>query len=240
MTGRTLTCDAGRAVISANTERELFASAAGHCQRPACGRYVFEEMGDATVSVGEMAHIIAAIPRGPRGESAIGPAERAQTANLLLLCASCHTLVDKSPEVHTVALLQRWKQDHTNRINALFVTPVFATRVDARAALETLLTRNRVIFERYGPESPAADEPESDASDIWRRKVLQSIIPTNRTIVNLIDTNSSLLRGDERKVLEELRQHVDDLEARHVTGVISTHALRFPPGAADLFAGIGD
>src|SRR5690349_22682981 len=84
-----------RVKISRQDELELFSSAAGRCQRPECLRYVFEAAGARRVSVGEMAHIIAASGDGPRGASTLSAGERAALPNLLLLCANCHTAADK-------------------------------------------------------------------------------------------------------------------------------------------------
>lgn len=60
------------------------------------------------------------------------------------------------------------------------------------------------------------------------------ILPNNRQILAIVDTNRKLLTDNERKVVEEFRQHVDDLEAKHLAD--SGHvASRFPPLMADIF-----
>ncbi|WP_144663216.1 hypothetical protein [Paenarthrobacter nicotinovorans] len=62
--------------------------------------------------VGEEAHIVAREPDGPRGESSLTAAERDHYSNLILLCPTDHTLIDKAPEDHTVESLLKIKEDH--------------------------------------------------------------------------------------------------------------------------------
>jgi hypothetical protein len=50
----------------------------------------------------------------------------------------------------------------------------------------------------------------------------------------VLDANRKLLTPDEKVVLERYRQHVDDLEARHLgEGVIAAGAT-FPPEMAHI------
>jgi hypothetical protein len=109
----------------------------------------------------------------------------------------------------------------------LFGVSSFEKRSDARVAIEGLLRENRQIFEDYGPHIEDAKNPESGAVERWRRKVLQKIIPNNRKILAKLDANKHLLLGCELVTLERFRQHIDDLEARHIEGY-HEGASRFP------------
>ena len=40
--------------------------------------------------------------------------------------------------------------------------------------------------------------------------------PNNRRILSILDANRSLLTSDEKSTLEIFRQHVDDLESKHI------------------------
>lgn len=64
--------------------------------------------------LGEMAHIIADKPKGPRGESHLTPEQRDEYDNLILLCPTHHTLIDKNEEEWTVEKLKFIKLEHEN------------------------------------------------------------------------------------------------------------------------------
>lgn len=67
---------------------------------------------DSALPVGEHAHIVAEERRGPRGDSPLTLAERNSYANLILLCPSCHTKVDKVPKDFPVERLHHLKVQH--------------------------------------------------------------------------------------------------------------------------------
>src|SRR6185312_13137244 len=70
--------------------------------------------GSGSYNVGEMAHIIAKSPDGPRGVAG-GGADAYE--NLILLCPTCHRKIDKAPEgEYPVELLCAWKSEHESAI----------------------------------------------------------------------------------------------------------------------------
>jgi hypothetical protein len=182
-----------------------------------------------------MAHIVAATPKGPRGQGDLTLTQRALFDNLLLLCSACHAVIDKAPEVFPVEELKKWKEDHEDRIRQLFNVSRYATRADARRALAPSLTKNKVIFDLYGPASPAAQEYDSEAVHSWQRKMLEVILPTSRRMITLLEANTHLMKPSEVITLEEFRQHVDDMEARHVHHQPEPNSQRFPQGMNGIF-----
>jgi len=91
----------------------LWAHAGGMCSHPDCKmRLILEASGKDEVGiVGEVAHIIAASPRGPRGRKK-APRTVNSDENLILLCRNHHATVDEHPETYPVDLLRSWKADH--------------------------------------------------------------------------------------------------------------------------------
>lgn len=63
-------------------------------------------------TLGEMAHIIAKSPDGPRGKSDISSESRDSYENLILLCPTHHKIIDNSPEEWTVEKLKQTKEQH--------------------------------------------------------------------------------------------------------------------------------
>jgi hypothetical protein len=97
-----------------DSEVKLLARSAGLCAFPAC-RQACTVPGtavNAAKPVGEMAHIVAHSNNGPRADPALKDAERNLYGNLVLLCPTHHTIVDKQEHNYTVADLRGWKLDH--------------------------------------------------------------------------------------------------------------------------------
>ncbi|WP_425260576.1 hypothetical protein ACPOLB_06960 [Rubrivivax sp. RP6-9] len=179
------------------------------------------------IHIAELAHVFAANDGGPRADPNLTEEERGAFENLIVLCANCHTMVDKAPDAFPDDMMLGWKRDHAKKLRGLFGAAKFDDRSSARKAVDPLLTENRSIFDRYGPHIDAARNPESGAAEQWKRKMLTRILPNNRRLLAILDANRDLLRDDERATLELLRQHIDDLEAFHIAG-IREDGSRFP------------
>lgn len=83
---------------------------------------------------GEQAHIIAAEPEGPRGESILTSAERDRYHNLVLLCPTHHAIVDKNVEDYPTEKLHMLKGAHE-----LWVELSLAQRPSTQAEADRLV-----------------------------------------------------------------------------------------------------
>jgi hypothetical protein len=211
----------------------LFAASGGYCQNPKCSRELFIDYPETRIHVAEMAHVFAANDTGARANVALSPEERGAFENLIMLCSLCHTIIDKAPEAYPDPVILEWKRTHAEKLRSLFGVTPFEKRSDARTAIEGPLRENRQIFQDYGPHIEGARNPESGAAERWMRKVLQKIIPNNRKVLVQLDANRHLLNANERDVLERFRQHIDDLEARHIQGS-REGASQFPAEMSDV------
>jgi len=182
-----------------------------------------------------MAHIIAASDAGPRADALVRPVDRGAYENIILLCPTCHAIVDKAPQDYPDDLLRRWKANHRDKVRAAFGVVECAERPLARAAIEPVLEENKAIFDMYGPIGDHHLDPESEVAEVWRRKVIGRILPNNRRLLAMADANRQLLTPCERQVLERFWQHVDDLEARHIGGGRPMLGSQFPAAMAGLF-----
>ena len=226
-------CVNGRVNPSDKTKLRLFADSAGHCNRPECHRYLFSDQTLADYHIGEMAHIIAASDQGPRANLATDAEDRAVYENLILLCPSCHTEIDKAPEVFTVEIVRDWKTNHKKRIVEAIGIPQLNDRVEARKYVSQILRGNKVIFDNLNPDLPYRENPEAEEATVWKRKMLSQIIPNNQKMLLFLDNNLHLLNEEELVTLEQFRQHVDDLIERHL-GDNLTVASRFPVAMSDI------
>jgi hypothetical protein len=231
-----MSCSRGQANPNPQTRLRLFADSGGYCQRPECPNRLFIETGSKNIHIAEMAHIIAARGAGPRGNATVTLRDRAAYDNLILLCANCHTTVDKAPTDFPDALLKEWKRKHVERIATLFGAVEYADRASARKAIEPALVENRVIFDKYGPINEYRENPESEVAKVWQRKMRAIILPNNRKILTIVDANLRHLTPGEARTLEVFRQHVDDLEAKHVGEDGGDVASRFPASMSDLLS----
>jgi hypothetical protein len=183
-----------------------------------------------------MAHVFAATDGGPRSNPELSKAERGAFDNLVVLCANCHTMVDKAPNAFPDAMMLGWKYEHANKLRGIFGAVRHDDRATVRGIVEPLLAQNVAIFNQYGPHIEAALNPESGSAETWQRKVLTRILPTNRRVLAILDANRSLLRDDERETLERFRQHIDDLESFHIGGS-REDASRFPVELSEILNG---
>jgi hypothetical protein len=228
-----VTCARGAASPNAHTQRMLFAASGGYCQNPECSRELFIDFPKKRIHIAEMAHVFAANDEGPRANAALSEEERGAFENLILLRSLCHTIIDKAPEVYPDSVILQWKRTHADKLRSLFGVTPFDKRSNARSAIEGLLRENRQIFQDYGPHIEDAKNPESGAAERWKRKVLEKIIPNNLRLLAQLDANKHLLNGLEFTTLEKFRQHIDDLQARHIQGYREGASL-FPPEMSDI------
>ena len=86
------------------------------CSNPNCNRLTIApsaQASDATIKIGEGAHIHDARKETIRFDSNLSDGERAEPANGIWLCASCHTEVDKNKgRDYPAETLKTWKREH--------------------------------------------------------------------------------------------------------------------------------
>lgn len=227
-----MTCSRGRVSPSSSTKLRLFAESAGYCCNPLCRTPLFSE--DRDYHIAEIAHIISAGAKGPRANEALSSLDLSQFDNLILLCPNCHTRIDKDEDFYPEEMLAGWKQDHGGRIRDVLSIRTFPDRGSARSAIERLLLENRQIHAVYGPDNDYRHNPESEVAAIWQRKVKSKIIPSSQHLVLILDANRALLTDSEMETVEQYRQHVDDLIARHIAESQS-HGILFPPQLNSIF-----
>lgn len=229
-----MACSRGKASPDKLTEKRLFASSAGYCQRPGCTTHLFLDTGTKVIHVAEMAHIFAANNDGPRAKAELSAEERGAFENLILLCPTCHTMIDKVPQDFPDETVIGWKREHERKLTGIFGAQVFDTRAEVLAAIKPLMRQNRMIFQQLNPELDYRFNPEAEEAAQWQFKMVQQIIPNSRRILSILDSNTGLMTEAEEDTLELFRQHVYDLEARHVAMIHLGARARFPTQMADM------
>lgn len=222
--------------IPRDTVVRLVGATGGHCERPGCSTgFLWHELADGSaVRLGEVAHIVAASVEGPRADAHAEDDQLTAFENLMLLCPTCHTIVDGAPTDYPADMLRGWKADHESRLSEILGIVRYQTRQQACAHLVRLLEENRVVWERYGPEATNAWMPETAVT--WSTEVKDVILPNNASIGGLLYANADLLRPEEVRTVAEFSAHSRALELRHLASVVDPSAPRFPAELNTVFS----
>lgn len=88
--------------------KKLFARSGNRCAFPKCVHQIIEHES----VIGEICHIRAASPEGPRYDPDQSQTDRDSYENLILLCGVHHKVVDDDVEAYTAERLMRMKLEH--------------------------------------------------------------------------------------------------------------------------------
>lgn len=210
--------------ISDNTVKLLWGRAAGTCSSCKDDLTVLLEDGRG-FNVGEMAHVIASSPSGPRGV-ATGGSDGYE--NLILLCPTCHRKIDKAPHgTFLPEMLHEWKKEHEKQIRANGAALQFLSADELKKYVTRLLIENKTLWSQLGPRSESAQtDPGSNLHEVWALRKLDTIVPNNIKIVNAVEANIALLTMPETEAFFQFKMHAQAFE-RHQYRRLDTYPL-FP------------
>jgi len=137
--------------------------AGGRCEFGGCNRILIKHrLTQQYGNFGEVAHIVAFSPQGPRGITSLRPVDIHDPNNLMLLCPDCHKEIDQNPHKFSVALLQEFKAQHEQRI--IFATSLtnhqrtavvqLVARIDGQPSTISSAHIYDAIFPKYPLERP--------------------------------------------------------------------------------------
>ncbi len=93
--------------IKPGVKKKLYARSGNQCAFPNCTQSLF---GDS--NLGEICHIEGLNPNSARFNPHLSDIEVNDYDNLILLCPTHHTLIDKEDKIYTVEVLRQMKQEH--------------------------------------------------------------------------------------------------------------------------------
>lgn len=215
--------------IKENVKRRLWASFGGFCAKPDCRAdlFPFFETGEIT-NIEELAHVIGQEIKGPRGNNLMPLSERDEFNNIILLCPTCHTKIDKNPTLFPENTILEWKANHQQRIIDLFKIKQFESRKSIRRYIAPILYENKSIFNKYGPYSDNAKNDQLATELMWEMLAIQKVLPNNRIIEKTIECNLHLLTPDEFEIFTEFKIHREGFEYNKISGDVNAAVLRFP------------
>jgi hypothetical protein len=171
----------GMAAIRQKDLKLLWGRAASLCSMCRT-ELAYEGAATPAIPVGEQAHIVAEDVNGPRGESLLTPEQRNSYPNLILLCPTCHTKIDKAPDDHPVELLHHRKVEHelwvreqlTSRPETDVSTQLYSHLVDAVVMAASL--------DRWADWTSFALSPDAQ----WPKDVADHVFDLGRRIQTAI------------------------------------------------------
>ncbi len=211
-----------RKSIPINVARQLWASCGGYCENPHCNKFLFASVEEEVISLANIAHIIGHGVNGPRSEHELAEViDRDGLDNLIMLCLDCHKIVDELEIKFSVETMSGWKADHERKVKQLFNIPDIKDERELLIEVSKLLDINEVIFRENGPYSQKVLEGDSgDAITVWRRRCLDTILPNNRRIVDLIKKNGRNFSypWDVYREMQVYEVHVDAFQDNCLLG----------------------
>ena len=103
--------------INATVEKSLWGISAGRCEFEGCNKFLGEhEITKKDGNFAEKAHIEAVSPGGARYKEEMSEDELNSVDNIMLVCPTCHKLIDENQDIYTVDILRDMKRKHEERI----------------------------------------------------------------------------------------------------------------------------
>lgn len=218
----------------------LWSNAAGRCSFTDCEeRLTVEQASEsAHYTLGEMAHIKGKKSGSNRYDPHQSSEERDRYDNLILLCPTHHTLIDKSENeaTYSVEILLQMKIDHEGKISRRLEAENMSERETVKNEISICLAESKQAWEQYGPLSDAARRnPHSDQLyAVWTSERLSTIVPNNRKIVNILSGYRNLFSRSEQSIISRFLSHTESYE-RWVNDEIPYQAvMRFPVDFEEL------
>lgn len=208
-----------RSSVPRNVERELWGRSGGYCSNPDCrADLIIATPSGRSVAIGELAHVIAWSPDGPRGAERGLTEDVDRVENFVLLCPTCHTVADDAHEDFSVELLIEWRTSRASVVRQVASSPRYTSRAELGAAIYRLLLENGTIHREYGPESVRAQDGFSGAANTWRREAQRVILLNNRRITEIAAANDDLLDVVDLDVIARFKVHADGFAYNQISG----------------------
>ena len=212
----------------------LWSNAAGRCSFTGCPEKLTVEQAAhfAPYTLGEMAHIKGKRRGSNRYDETQTDEQRDSYENLILLCPTHHTLIDK-PEnegTSTVDILMEMKITHEKDISERLATEKISGIEELKDKIAIYLAENRQAWIQYGPLSENAQKkPHSnEIYAVWLSERLSTIVPNNRIIFGLLESYRSLFPRPQQAIVSQFLAHAKSYE-KWVNDVIPYQAvLPFP------------
>ncbi len=145
--------------IAEPTIKLLWGHSGNRCSNPECRPRLIEEPTDSDphAIIGEMAHIAGQRPTSARYDATVPDEDRDQYDNLILLCPTCHTKIDRRPNKYTPKALRQMKQDHVTWVERRLKRKIQdVTFVELESVMKYIMSGQAADNTSFGLVAPAA------------------------------------------------------------------------------------
>lgn len=221
-------------VISHKSIKVLWSAAGGRCSFPDCWEKLvfFEAKEHSAYTIGEMAHICGDKPDSNRHNASQTQQQRDEYKNLILLCPTHHTLIDRKENEarYSEEVLLEIKASHEAHVLTRMDKNPHRNREQVFREILELLEENRQSWLKYGPISELAkSQPHNEAvHSVWLRERLSVIVPNNREIVAILDERNEVFRLEELEKVANFKIHARSYERWVEDEIVYAAVVRFP------------
>lgn len=232
--------------ITRKSIKILWSAAGGRCAFPNCWeRLCYHEAKNAApYTLGEMAHICGDKPGSNRHDLSLTESERDNYQNLILLCPTHHTVIDRKENetIYTVEMLLEMKAAHEATILERLDKRLDVGKEDIAREILPLLEESRQSWAQYGPTSELArTQPYNEAVHaVWEAERLSVIVPNNRKIAELLLSNKKLFDASEHAAVLAFLMHERSYDQWVNDAIPYSAVKRFPAEFDELIRGIAD
>ncbi len=232
--------------ITQKSIKILWSAAGGRCAFPGCWeRLCYHEAEEAApYTLGEMAHICGERPEANRHDANQTNVQRDDYQNLILLCPTHHTLIDRKENeaVYTIEILREMRAEHEVRVLERLDQDPMLTNQDVASVILPLLEENRQSWAQYGPLSELARmQPHNErVHAVWVSERLSVIVPNNLKIATQLKKHIALFGAGDQRVVTTFLIHVRSYEQWVQDTIPYAAVKRFPMEFDDLIRGLAD
>ena len=219
--------------ITQKSIKILWSAAGGRCAFPACWERLCYHEAEviAPYTLGEMAHICGDKPGANRHDPDQTNDERDDYQNLILLCPTHHTRIDRKENeaAYTVAGLREMKAAHEARVLER-LEQADLTKTELACTVLPLLEENKQSWAQYGPLSELArSQPHNtSARAVWVSERLSVIVPNNRKIGGFLEERKALFDAGEQEAVAAFLMHARSYEQWVEDAIPYAAVKRFP------------
>jgi len=177
----------GRVAIPSQTRRDLWINAAGRCEYPGCNQILgFDDVEQIEINYSNTAHVVGAVPGGPRGNSTLSPKLATSISNLMLLCPKHNHLIDSDENKYTVEFLHKCKRLRENAIKNLF---------DKIGAGRTTVIKFRTLIRGLSVAISDAD-------------ILLAVLPNTASVQDIVDLDFTEFQDGSPDLIDSINAQI--------------------------------
>jgi hypothetical protein len=159
--------------VQLTTIKRLYAKSCNRCAMPQCPSPIVVN----GIAVGEICHIKARSKKGPRYDAMLSAKEKDAYPNLLLLCRTCHKLVDSDEKTYTADLLNDIKSMH-EADGGLEITPQVARDAELLLRAHSPDRKTKAIASGHGVAIAVGGDNRAPIT-VNQAKSMKSRYPSN-------------------------------------------------------------